>query len=647
MELEIHKIKKGNSVILPATTTDAVAHPDRIKLTDLINDYNVSVLYPGGGADGGDIYTIDTAVQRINGYLSEEYKRKGVILKFNDEQGIPQEYVFSGDNFSDVNSWSKIGIGKFNDLEYDFSVCVRLGTENPLGPLPQPGTVSADFSTQALQDDEGNVIKRTYAKKEDTDTSIENLTKLQLGLVSIFKLPYITWDSKWIGPKGDSITISANAKTLFFKVNSGDTIWLHLSGITGSQTQIYYHYAFYNSLEPGNNSLMIDDSYVRLFGKDFEGDVIIPNGAKLLGISINQDTYNEVSIKKSIYEVINVNSTSLSNNTYLTSRSLMNSPSLYCIENYESNNVKSILKDLQRHSNYIINNISYPTLKYRIEGDTIINNFPILISKDSSNIFSLQESLELSDLHVTVEGVSGFMKKSNINASGIVIYDESNNLIDTGQNNLTAKDTGYISFNIDNSLFKIPDLELIAQVGNNNINLLSLNKSLGFIDNNNTLQEDVRYSHTEKIKVNSGDTININTTLLIPSGFIIERDDNKTEEVIISSDNMIFPTLQEFPKDSIFLIFINEKIDNYYSILNSLKYNKYLFINTPWNNIHEEKIKEIKSIINNRYFLDLKKYYNSPQFKIDSIKLNTENDSTLLSIKIMNFLIDSGLIINN
>lgn len=62
----IHKLTKDGQTIYPATTTDAVVHPDlAVSSSKLIEEVNVSKIFPTGGIDGTNKYTLETAIAMI------------------------------------------------------------------------------------------------------------------------------------------------------------------------------------------------------------------------------------------------------------------------------------------------------------------------------------------------------------------------------------------------------------------------------------------------------------------------------------------------------------------------------------------------------------------------------------------------------
>ena len=115
---EIHKITKNGQTILPATTTDAVVHPDlQTPLTNLINEYNVSVLFPTSGIDGTDKYDLQTAIDVLDQHLSAEQKTVGIKVAFNTNSGEYLSYEYSGKGPTNIKNWTEVGINKIENIE--------------------------------------------------------------------------------------------------------------------------------------------------------------------------------------------------------------------------------------------------------------------------------------------------------------------------------------------------------------------------------------------------------------------------------------------------------------------------------------------------------------------------------------------------
>lgn len=85
---KIHKLSKNGQTIYPATTTDAVAHPTlKVSVSKLIGEINVSNLYPTGGTDGTNKYTLASAIAKI----PTDLRTVGIKCSFYPD-GFPADF---------------------------------------------------------------------------------------------------------------------------------------------------------------------------------------------------------------------------------------------------------------------------------------------------------------------------------------------------------------------------------------------------------------------------------------------------------------------------------------------------------------------------------------------------------------------------
>lgn len=154
---EIHKLTKSGKTIYPASVTSAIVHPElRTSLNDLINEYNVSTLYPTGGVDGTNIYNLNTAILLLDGKLNTEEKRIGTKVNFIDSNSEYVQYIFTGTTFTDVSNWSKFDPSLLKGIDENI---VKLGELDPSSVPVSPET-TADYANKALQDWDGNDLRK-------------------------------------------------------------------------------------------------------------------------------------------------------------------------------------------------------------------------------------------------------------------------------------------------------------------------------------------------------------------------------------------------------------------------------------------------------------------------------------------------------
>jgi hypothetical protein len=169
-----------------------------------------------------------------------------------------QEVLVSGQNIKTINGTSLLGSGDI---------------------VIEGGGVSGDYATR---EELAEVEEKLF---DNTSSFFDYRERFE-------------WTNQWIGGDGNGAQINTSAKVYFYPVAKGDKIKLSLSGIHGSSSKSYYHYAFYNSENPSADSLMPEHSYLRISGSDLNTVVEVPNDAMLIGISIYKDKINNISFEK-------------------------------------------------------------------------------------------------------------------------------------------------------------------------------------------------------------------------------------------------------------------------------------------------------------------------------------------------------------
>ena len=127
------KITKGGQTVYPATVMDAVVHPDlRVDASKLIEEVNVSKIYPTGGIDGTNKYTLETAIAMIPASL----RSVGIKCSFLDEAGKMETWEFTGGTFTNTSSWEKVGFAAFSYLKRELSI-IQLSNQyiNKIDPI--------------------------------------------------------------------------------------------------------------------------------------------------------------------------------------------------------------------------------------------------------------------------------------------------------------------------------------------------------------------------------------------------------------------------------------------------------------------------------------------------------------------------------
>ena len=108
------KITKGGQTVYPATVMDAVVHKDlRVDSSKLIEEVNVSKIFPTGGIDGTNKYTLETAIAMIPASL----RSVGIKCSFINAGGVLESWEWQGGTFTSTASWIAVGGKEFEGLE--------------------------------------------------------------------------------------------------------------------------------------------------------------------------------------------------------------------------------------------------------------------------------------------------------------------------------------------------------------------------------------------------------------------------------------------------------------------------------------------------------------------------------------------------
>lgn len=127
--MKISQLKKGGEKIIPATITDAVVHKEvKTTLTNLINHYNISNLFP---KDGG--YSLEEAISKINEVLTEDnQKLPGLSISFElqgSDDNTLVTYFYKGGEITSTNSWEEVGYTRLNSIDDRITILEESGVK--------------------------------------------------------------------------------------------------------------------------------------------------------------------------------------------------------------------------------------------------------------------------------------------------------------------------------------------------------------------------------------------------------------------------------------------------------------------------------------------------------------------------------------
>lgn len=108
------KLTKNGETIYPCSTMDAIVHPTlKVPSSKLIGEINVSNLFPTGGTNGTNKYTLESAITKI----PTDLRIVGIKCSFLDDAGDTESWEYKGGTFTNTASWRECGGKKLAELE--------------------------------------------------------------------------------------------------------------------------------------------------------------------------------------------------------------------------------------------------------------------------------------------------------------------------------------------------------------------------------------------------------------------------------------------------------------------------------------------------------------------------------------------------
>lgn len=332
------KITKGGQTVYPATVMDAVVHPDlRVDSTKLVGEVNVSTIFPTGGIDGGNKYTLETAIAKIPSSL----RTAGIKCSFINVEGNLETWTYQGGTFTSLDSWMQGGSGSGGNmiLEWDTDVAttrkqvkqnmrksgLQIGYKDP-----EKGWVNEQFIGTETNDTQW--IKNENWEQTVKQSQIEDLDLKKINVSDIYSHEQIS--EKVIannyllnsdGTRGNST--DSDKLLLYTDISEGDILVFSTIRYNTKSKLAYAFYDFYPSTFNYFPTLSIDSFISGDTGEAEIGDlhqyiVTVPKGA--LSFVVVQSKNNTVEVVKRTNDLsqkadqIEVDNSVLTNETKIT-----------------------------------------------------------------------------------------------------------------------------------------------------------------------------------------------------------------------------------------------------------------------------------------------------------------------------------------
>ena len=274
--------------IYPGTLTDAIMHTQsRKKLTLLLEEYNLDVLWPLGE---GEKYTLLTAITTLVDNLEDSVKVPGVKAKFIGSNGNLQvwEYFSSNFSFDNENGWREVDSGVIQELQESvFPVTISLNcstleytkTETTLNFTWEISRRGRNVTTDSrilfgkagsLVDVSGTTGKTIITTENSYSTETYIITGTYEGIYNSKSLSVVFVDPCYRGIVGSSWIPSVEdiKTTTKLKQGSRNSTWseINLDASSPTSGRVFYAYPKYfstlNSIKDANGFEYIN-SYTR------------------------------------------------------------------------------------------------------------------------------------------------------------------------------------------------------------------------------------------------------------------------------------------------------------------------------------------------------------------------------------------------
>ena len=289
---KIYKLIKGGQTIYPATTTDAVKHPGTGTSIDaLINEINVSVVYPTGGVtadniQGGNRYTLETAIDKVPVGL----RRNGLKVSFVGVTGEIETWEYQGGGFTNRQKWFFVEVPFFVENKFYSSFIKEFYIEGTTKKLfvkqirrSSSGQSNPDtkYWQVAICDEDGNVIdffSNNYAEDNYLEFSGSiNEEKITVKLV-------VNWSAL---PENSNFATKARIEKTAYNIKNSPYLYALSQNITLSETINMQKIMSKEMDVIREGSTVISDSIQKesgyfFFKKTFQLPYVMDNTSKLL-----------------------------------------------------------------------------------------------------------------------------------------------------------------------------------------------------------------------------------------------------------------------------------------------------------------------------------------------------------------------------
>lgn len=275
----------------PASITDAIGHKQaKAALTKFLSVYDLSLLWPTSGINGGSAYNLTKAIEVLNNKLLDTQKYPGVKAQFVNSNNRLEEWQFFGNEYAFTNElgWGQVDSAVLTELQATvFPITVNLNLSKTLLQTKNSYDVDITWSVERkgidvsvdsikyINSEFTNAVRRTDTILENTATTKNyTFTGTYQGLTKSITKSIKIVDPSFTGilDSSDSITAVGLSNAIYngkirqtsSLLGSKSYTWSSIS-LTNQRTVFIFPTVFgtLSSIKDGNNFEYIN-SYSRV-----------------------------------------------------------------------------------------------------------------------------------------------------------------------------------------------------------------------------------------------------------------------------------------------------------------------------------------------------------------------------------------------
>lgn len=189
------KLTKNGETIYPCSTMDAIVHPTlKVPSSKLIGEINVSNLFPTGGTNGTNKYTLESAITKI----PTDLRIVGIKCSFLSDAWVVEEWVYQGGTFTSTDSWMQGGSGSGRNMILEWNTDV-VTTRKQVPSKSRKSGIQISYKLNGTdwinEQYIGTSISDTYWAADNFWKRIPFVDDVLLKVLEVYNVRILTWNT--------------------------------------------------------------------------------------------------------------------------------------------------------------------------------------------------------------------------------------------------------------------------------------------------------------------------------------------------------------------------------------------------------------------------------------------------------------------